>query len=135
MPVYAGAFNDYIRRQLKYESDLDYKVLSESVGPWDFGRNGFGYLNVTGDLRSAMLDNPNLKVLVCSGYEDLATPFLASKYTFDQLDLTDRLQANVTQTFYHSGIAGAIEGKCSGIHRGSDKAGGLNRQWIAQPSQ
>jgi carboxypeptidase C (cathepsin A) len=103
LPAYAGGFNDYIRRQLKYESDLDYKVLSESVGPWDFGRGGFGYLNVTGDLRTAMLDNPNLKVLVCSGYEDLATPFLASKYTFDQLDLTARLQANVTQTFYHSG--------------------------------
>jgi carboxypeptidase C (cathepsin A) len=50
-----------------------------------------------------MLDNPNLKVLVCSGYEDLATPFLATKYTFDQLDQTDRLQGNVTQTFYHSG--------------------------------
>jgi len=103
LPAYAGAFNDYVRRQLKYESDLDYKVLSESVGPWDFGRGGFGYLNVTGDLRTAMLDNPNLKVLVCSGYEDLATPFLATKYTFDQLDLTARLQANVTQTFYHSG--------------------------------
>ncbi|MGD0464070.1 MAG: peptidase S10 [Tepidisphaeraceae bacterium] len=103
LPVYAGAFNDYVRRQLKYESDLDYKVLSKSVGPWDFGRGGFGYLNVTDDLRSAMLDNPNLKVLVCSGYEDLATPFLATKYTFDQLDLTDRLQGNVTQTFYHSG--------------------------------
>ena len=103
LPVYASAFNDYIRRQLKYESDLDYKVLSDSVGPWDFGRGGMGYLNVTGDLRSAMLGNPNLKVLVCSGYEDLATPFLATKYTFDHLDLTDRLQANVTQTFYHSG--------------------------------
>ncbi len=103
LPVYASTINDYVHRQLKYESDLDYKVLSESVGPWDFGRGGFGYLNVTGDLRSAMLDNPNLKVLVCSGYEDLATPFLATKYTFDRLDLTDRLQSNVTQTFYHSG--------------------------------
>jgi carboxypeptidase C (cathepsin A) len=105
LPVYAGAFNDYVRRQLKYDSDLDYKVLSDTVGPWDFGRDGGagGYLDVTGDLRSAMLDNPNLKVLVCSGYEDLATPFLATKYTFDHLDLTDRLQSNVTQTFYHSG--------------------------------
>jgi carboxypeptidase C (cathepsin A) len=103
LPVYAGAFNDYVRRQLKYESDLDYKVLSETVGPWDFGRGGMGYLDVTNDLRHAMLDNPHLKVLVCSGYEDLATPFLATKYTFDHLDLTDRLGSNVTQTFYHSG--------------------------------
>ncbi len=46
LPVYAGAFNDYVRRQLKYESDLDYKVLSDTVGPWDFGRPGGagGYL-------------------------------------------------------------------------------------------
>jgi carboxypeptidase C (cathepsin A) len=33
----------------------------------------------------------------------LATPFLATKYTFNHLDLQDRLQSNVTQTFYHSG--------------------------------
>jgi carboxypeptidase C (cathepsin A) len=102
LPVYTGAFNDYVRRQLKFESDLKYGVLNP-VGPWDFGPQGMGYLNVTGDLRSAILENPHLKVLVCSGYEDLATPFLATKYTFDHLDLMDRLQANVTQTFYHSG--------------------------------
>ncbi len=102
LAVYSGAFNDYVRRELKYESDLNYEVLSGKVR-WDFGRGGEGYLDVTGALRSAMLDNPNLKILVCSGYEDLATPFLATNYTFDRLDLTDRLQANVTQTYYHSG--------------------------------
>jgi carboxypeptidase C (cathepsin A) len=44
-----------------------------------------------------------MKVLICSGYEDLATPQLATRYTIDHLDLLDRLQPNVTQTFYHSG--------------------------------
>jgi carboxypeptidase C (cathepsin A) len=102
LPVYSGAFNDYIRRDLKFESDLNYEVLSGRVR-WDFGRNGGGYLDVTSALRSAMLDNPNLKVMVASGYEDLATPFLATAYTFDRLDLTSRLQANVTQQHYHSG--------------------------------
>jgi carboxypeptidase C (cathepsin A) len=102
LPVYTSTFNDYVRRQLKFESDLKYGVLN-FVGPWDFGTQGMGYLNVTSSLRSAMLENPHLKVLVCSGYEDLATPFLATKYTFDHLDQLDRLQANVTQTFYHSG--------------------------------
>jgi carboxypeptidase C (cathepsin A) len=60
-------------------------------------------LNFTTELRMAILQNPHLKVLVCSGYEDLATPFLATKYTFNHLDLLDRLKGNVTQTFYHSG--------------------------------
>jgi carboxypeptidase C (cathepsin A) len=102
LPVYAGAFNDYIRRELKFESDLNYEVLSGQVR-WDFGRGGEGYLDITSALRSAMLDNPNLKIMVASGYEDLATPYLATIYTFDHLDLTDRLQANVTQQHYHSG--------------------------------
>jgi carboxypeptidase C (cathepsin A) len=104
VPVYSGAFNDYVRRQLKYESDLDYKVLNGDVQPWEFKPEEFGgYLNFTDTLRSAMMENPHMKVLVCSGYEDLATPFLATRYTFDHLDLLDRLQSNVTQTFYHSG--------------------------------
>jgi carboxypeptidase C (cathepsin A) len=104
LPVYSGAFNDYVRRELKYDSDLDYKILSPDVWPWDFKEDQFGsYLNFTRNLRSALLQNPHLKVLVCSSYEDLATPFLATKYTFNHLDLLDRLQANVTQTFYHSG--------------------------------
>jgi carboxypeptidase C (cathepsin A) len=103
-PVYSGAFNDYVRRELKYDSDLDYKVLSGDVQPWEFKPEEFGgYLNFTDALRSAMMENPHMKVLVCSGFEDLATPFLATRYTFDHLDLLDRLQSNVTQTFYHSG--------------------------------
>jgi carboxypeptidase C (cathepsin A) len=104
LPVYSATFNDYVRRQLKYESDLDYEVLSGEVRPWEFRPDEFGgYLNFTSELSSAMMKNPHLKVLVCSGYEDLATPFLATRYTFDHLDLLNRIQSNVTQTFYHSG--------------------------------
>ena len=52
MPVYSGAFNDYVRRQLNYESDLDYKVLSSDVQPWEFKPDQFGgYLNFTDTLR------------------------------------------------------------------------------------
>ena len=104
LPVYSGTFNDYVRRELKFESDLDYEVLSERVGPWDFGGGGeSGFFDMSGELRSAMVENPHLRVLVNSGFDDLATPFLATKYTFTHLDLLDRLQANITEDFYHSG--------------------------------
>jgi len=74
------------------------------VGPWDFGtEGGMGYLDVTDSLRRAMVENPHLKILVASGYEDLATPYLATNYTFDHLDLSGRLRTRVTQTYYHSG--------------------------------
>jgi carboxypeptidase C (cathepsin A) len=103
LPVYSSTFNDYIRRELNYESDLPYEVLNGRIGPWDFGKAGMGYLDVTHWLREAMLDNPHLRVLVAAGYDDLATPFLAADYTFDHLDPTGRLRGNVTQTFYPSG--------------------------------
>lgn len=103
LPVYAGTFNDYIRRDLKFESDLNYEVLNGRVQPWDFKGEGMGYLDVTGSLRGAMVENPHLRILVASGYEDLATAFLATNYTFDHLDLSGRLRNRVTQTYYDSG--------------------------------
>ena len=38
----AAAFNDYIRRELKFESDLPYELMTD-VNPWNFGdaANGF----------------------------------------------------------------------------------------------
>ncbi len=106
-PLYNATFNQYIRDQLHFESDLPYEVLTGAVQPWDFGRRGAskgtGYLDVIDSLRTAMVDNPGLRVLVAAGYEDLATPYQAAKFTVDHLDLTNRLQGNVTQTFYHSG--------------------------------
>ena len=50
LPVYAGTFNNYVRKELKYDSDLNYGILS-NVQPWDFSRDVFGgYLNFTDEL-------------------------------------------------------------------------------------
>jgi carboxypeptidase C (cathepsin A) len=103
LPVYTATFNDYIRRELNFESDLNYEVLNGRVWPWDYGQSGQGYLNVTDDLQSALVENPNLHVFVAAGYEDLATPFLAANYTFDHLDPSGRLKSRITQAYYHSG--------------------------------
>src|SRR5262249_48904354 len=34
---YTAALNEYIRHDLKYESDLPYEILTGRVQPWDFG--------------------------------------------------------------------------------------------------
>ena len=94
-------FNDYIRRELKFESDLMYEFLSPNVGPWDFGKDG-GYLNVATTLRSAISKVPSLKVIICSGYFDLATPFGATDYTINQMPLGD-LRKNITHHYYEGG--------------------------------
>ena len=100
--AYSATFNDYVRRQLGYENDLAYEVLSDKVQPWNFGRGG-GYLDVSRDLRSAMVQNPHLKVMFAAGYFDLATPFFGTDYTVDHLNLSKDLRANVTQTYYPAG--------------------------------
>ncbi|MGA2233379.1 MAG: peptidase S10 [Tepidisphaeraceae bacterium] len=101
-PVYASTFNDYVRRDLKYETDVPYRVIAP-VYPWDFGTGGDGYLDVSGRLREAMLQNPQLTVLVNAGYYDLATPFASVDYTVGHLDLGDQIASRITQTYYASG--------------------------------
>jgi len=103
LPVYSTTFNDYVRRALKYESVLPYEVLTDRVRPWKFGETGHGYLSVVENLRSAMVKNPHLKVMFASGWFDLATPYFASDYTIQRLDLGPELQDNITHYYYMGG--------------------------------
>jgi carboxypeptidase C (cathepsin A) len=88
---------------LKYENPLVYEVLSDKVHPWKFGESGQGYLNVADTLQSAMMKDPTLRVMFASGYFDLATPFYATEYTIDHLDIGRELMGNVTKTYYMGG--------------------------------
>ncbi len=65
----AAAFNDYIRRELKFESDIPYE-LETDVDPWNFGDAVNGFPNTAEDLRKAMTRNPYLKVWVTCSYMD-----------------------------------------------------------------
>jgi carboxypeptidase C (cathepsin A) len=58
---------------------------------------------VADNLRSAMVKNPAMKLLVCSGYYDLATPYWATDYTISHMDLTPDLRKNIRQTYYEGG--------------------------------
>jgi carboxypeptidase C (cathepsin A) len=99
---FGGALNDYVRRELGYESDLPYEILTGRVRPWKMGdRNE--YLNVAESLRKAMTRNPYLKVFVAAGYYDFATPYFAARYTFDHIGLDPTLARNVQFGFYEAG--------------------------------
>ena len=100
---YTGLFNDYVRRELAFESDLPYEILSDRVQPWSFDDHQNTYVNVGETLRSAMSMNPHLRVFVANGYYDLATPYLATRYTLDHLELDESLRANITTTYYEAG--------------------------------
>ena len=44
-----------------------------------------------------------MKVLVTSGYYDLATPYFATEYTFNHMDLDPEIRDNVTMEYYEAG--------------------------------
>ena len=101
--AYTAAINDYLGRELGYESDLPYEILTDRVSPWNFGPAQNRYLNVAETLRMAMNQNPNLRVFVASGYYDMATPYMATRYTFDHMGLDLELAKNVTIHHYEAG--------------------------------
>ncbi|MBC8105699.1 MAG: peptidase S10, partial [Anaerolineae bacterium] len=100
---FSSTFNDYVRRQLKYENENNYEFLSPRVGPWDFGTGGNGFLNVATTLRRAMTKLPTMKIMIGSGYYDLATPFAAADFTVNQMPLDKELRQNVVQKYYEGG--------------------------------
>jgi carboxypeptidase C (cathepsin A) len=100
---YTATLNDYVRGDLKFDSDLPYEVLTGRVYPWSYRKFENRYVDVGETLRSAMTQNPFLHVFVAKGYYDLATPFLAAEYTFDHLGLDPSLRNHLTQSFYESG--------------------------------
>ena len=67
---FVAVFQDYVRRELKWNTDM-YYTLSARVQPWDQGPVG----GPADALRSAMTEQGQLKLLVVAGYYDLATPF------------------------------------------------------------
>jgi carboxypeptidase C (cathepsin A) len=100
---YTAALYDYVRNELKFESDLPYEIMTGKVWPWSYSDHENRYVNVAETLRHAMCVNPHLKVHVANGYYDLATPYFATRYTFNHLGLEKVLQGNITMRYYNAG--------------------------------
>ncbi|RMG79802.1 MAG: peptidase S10 [Bacteroidetes bacterium] len=100
---FSMAINDHLRRYLQFEHDDIYEILTGRVRPWNYDNVQNTYLNVSETLRNAMHKNPYLKVLVCNGYYDLATPYFATEYTFDHMFLDEKLHDNITFKYYEAG--------------------------------
>jgi carboxypeptidase C (cathepsin A) len=97
-----AAFNDYVRRELKFESDLPYQTTAD-VDPWNFGDAVNGFPDTADDLRHAMTRNPYLKVWITCSYFDLATPFFAAENVVAAMNLEPSIRANLRFTYYPSG--------------------------------
>jgi carboxypeptidase C (cathepsin A) len=103
MGPYTACFNQYVRSDLNFESDLPYEIISLRVRPWSYAEHENRYVNVSETLRKSMSTNPFMKVFVANGYYDLATPYFATEYTFNHLGLDPSLQDNISMGYYEAG--------------------------------
>jgi carboxypeptidase C (cathepsin A) len=111
--AYVSAFNEYLRKDLRYGEGKTFKPSIQTFGTWNFqhrqpGQNQFPTSsrqgsNVMPDLANAMKINPNLKVQLNAGYYDLATPFYQGVYEMHHLPIPANLQSNIEYKFYDSG--------------------------------
>ncbi len=107
LPPYTSAFNNYLRTELNYKSDMPYRVFAydqPGFRTWDWGQSAEeGFPSTAGGLRSAMIKNPYMKILVMEGHYDLATPFAAANWTMDHLDLDAKFRQNISYGTYNAG--------------------------------
>ena len=99
--LFTSCLNDYLKQELGCIREDPYQILA-NVFPWNWGVSN-AYLDVSTCLRSMMIRNPSLQVLVASGYYDLATPFSAADYTFMHLNLPPALRSHITMAYYEAG--------------------------------
>ncbi|MEM1151169.1 MAG: peptidase S10, partial [Pseudomonadota bacterium] len=111
--AYTAAVNDYLTRELGVDFrapedantgraeplDRRYKILTGEPGRnWNWSINGRGwpaYVNVAPWLGKSMRENPDYRVLLASGWYDLATPFFGAEMSLmkngvvpDRIDYT-----------------------------------------------
>jgi len=101
--AYAAAMNDYVRTDLKFEADLPYEVIKALYLTWGWGDFVNRFATVGETLRKAMAMNPQMRVLVASGYYDLATPHFAADYSLDHLGIPQKLRGNLEVSYYEAG--------------------------------
>jgi carboxypeptidase C (cathepsin A) len=109
--AYTAAVNDYVRNTLRFGGEDTYTFYAPDIAnQWDLlhtppGAGGPAYTatNVMPDLAFEMTVNPQMKVMVNSGYFDLDTPYYAAVYQFQQLPMAQELQKNIEYRFYQTG--------------------------------
>jgi carboxypeptidase C (cathepsin A) len=99
-------YNVYVREELGVETDLPFRLLNRRPGrEWDWegtrgGGSGDGALD---ELAETLALTPGLGVLIVHGRTDLVTPYMASAWLIDQLDLPADVRARVSLNVLEGG--------------------------------
>ncbi len=94
----------YVHHVLKWKTTRAYVGLNFKANrKWDWKHHGRSEPDVAVDLAAAMRENPYLRVLSENGYYDLATPFHATEYDLDHVNLPAKLRSHIQFAYFKSG--------------------------------
>ena len=97
-PSFDTRIAEYLTNELQYTTPSSYVSLSDAIMFWDFRHGSLPVPDTIPDLGAALAMNPRLKVLLMSGYHDIATPFFNS-----ERDVARLASPNVTVKNYIGG--------------------------------
>jgi carboxypeptidase C (cathepsin A) len=104
--AYGTAFNAYLAEALGVHTDLPYRVLPRDVSQqWNWqGERQHGSEGLAmSSLEAALLGHPGTRVLIVNGRYDLVTPYLASRWLVDQLNVPAAVRAMIQLRVYEGG--------------------------------
>lgn len=95
----SSAYQLHVRLALGLRTDLTFRLLAGRPGrhwDWQGARGGPGPEDAaTDDLATALAHTPKLRLLVVHGRTDLVTPYMASRWLLDRLDLPETVRERI----------------------------------------
>jgi carboxypeptidase C (cathepsin A) len=101
--AFTAAVNSYLRQDLKFSPESFYETINGDIWPkWDWKHKGKSpfTVSVDKDLVEALITNPRLQVQTENGWFDMATPFFATEFTMDHLQLPPELRSHIDFKYY-----------------------------------
>jgi carboxypeptidase C (cathepsin A) len=96
-------FNAYLQKELDTDKPFDLYISGASQA-WNFGTyDSIAWPDVVQRIRRTLIHNPRMLVFSGSGYYDCRTPFAATEYCFEHLDLPLSYKKNLQFEYYDAG--------------------------------
>lgn len=100
------AFNNYLHNELETDKPFERYVTFSSPSNhfWDYRTyDSIEWPELMQRVRKTLVRNPEMKIFVGSGYYDCRTPFAATEYSFDHLNLPPSYKKNLHFKYYEAG--------------------------------
>lgn len=109
------AFNQYLHNELDTNKPFEHYVTfsSPSNHYWNYStRDSIEWPELMQRVRRTLIQNPEMKIFIGSGYYDCRTPFAATEYSFDHLNLPSSYQKNLYFEYYEGGHGFVFDHAC-----------------------